>query len=83
MLMAASWPSNSDAAQTNRNGLPGSGGFMLLAGKMCYPRVTRASSGSRPMPAIRHARPRPRKDLREPAALPLGRRAAGRANITR
>ena len=49
MLMAASWPSNSDAAVTKRSGLPGSGGFMLLAGKMGYPRVTR--SRSRPEPA--------------------------------
>ena len=40
--MAASWPSNSDAALTKRNGLPGSGGFMLLAGKMGYRRVTRS-----------------------------------------
>ena len=50
MLMAASWPSNSDAALTKRSGLPGSGGFMLLAGKMGYPRVTRSRRPD-PMPA--------------------------------
>jgi len=29
MLMAASWPSNNEAADTNRNGRPGSGGFIV------------------------------------------------------
>src|SRR5690242_8579704 len=71
MLMAASWPSNSDAADTNRSGLPGSGGFMgkLPAGKFCYYTVTwRADFGTAPnapppMPAAT-AKSRPRKDLR-------------------
>src|SRR4051812_12882377 len=59
MLMAASWPSNSDAALTKRNGRPGSGGFMLLTGKMGYRRVSRAP---RTMPAPAKT-PRPRKEL--------------------
>src|SRR6185369_4594824 len=65
MLMAASWPSNSEAALTKRSGRPGSGGFMLLTGKMGYRRVTRTPGipGSR-MPA-------------DPA--PLKRKAAARA----
>jgi hypothetical protein len=39
-LMAASWPSNSEAAETNRSGRPSSGGFMLLSGKIGYRTVT-------------------------------------------
>src|SRR5262245_24668651 len=65
MLMAASWPSNSDAAETNRSGLPGSGGFMLLAGKMRYRRVTRDAA---PAMANPPARARPRRERPLPAS---------------
>ena len=78
MLMAASWPSNREAAVTNRSGLPGSGGFMLLAGKMGYPRVTRAVIRRR-CPAA-PAKPRPAsgpKAAHRPARR--GPRAAGPA----
>ena len=40
-----------NVALTKRNGLPGSGGFMLLAGKMGYRRVTEPPEQSSNMPA--------------------------------
>ena len=69
--MAASWPSNSDAAETKRSGLPGSGGFMLLAGKMGYRRVTR-SRRTQPPPC--HARRD--REIEDPQADSRSRRLA-------